>query len=98
MSISLPKLRRFSTIGSSNMFSVPFTLLLEPYNVNISALDVVPRSLKLYFLFTLFFLCSASVISSTLPSISLIHSSVSFNLLLVSSSVCFISVVFFISA
>ena len=43
MSISLPKLRKFSTIGSSNMFSVPFSLLLGPYNVNISSLDVVPE-------------------------------------------------------
>ena len=43
MSISLPKLRKFSTIGSSNTFSVCFSLLLGPYNVNIRALDVVPE-------------------------------------------------------
>ena len=36
------RFRKFSAIISSNTFSTPFSLLLwDPYNVNVSALDVV---------------------------------------------------------
>ena len=45
--VSFPGLRKFSTIISSNIFSAPFSLLLwDPYETNISALYVVPGSLK----------------------------------------------------
>ena len=45
--VSFPGLRKFSAIISSNIFSAPFSLLLwDPYETNISALYVVPGSLK----------------------------------------------------
>ena len=45
MSVSFSRLRKFSTIMSSNKFSVSFFLfsLCEPYNANISRFDVAPE-------------------------------------------------------
>jgi len=69
----------------------------DPYNVNLGTFNVGLRSLSgcLHFFFFSFFFsifCSAAVISTILSSKSLIHSSVSVILLLIPSSVLFISV------
>ena len=41
---SFPGLEKFSPVTSSNIFYVPFSLilLLGPHNVNVSTLDIVP--------------------------------------------------------
>ena len=85
-------------VFSFYVFSYVFCLFLslfsfwDPNEANIIALDVAHRSLKLYsFLYILFsFLCSVAVISTTLSYRSLIHSSVLFNVCLITSSVFFI--------
>ena len=45
VAISFPMLGNFSTIISSNIFSVPFSLFSfwDPYNVNVGAFNVVPE-------------------------------------------------------
>ena len=93
MYVSFRRLGNFSAIISSNNSSSTFSLLLlGPHTMQMLVpLMLSQRSLKLSsFLFIIFsFFCSASVISTTLSSSSLIHSSVSFNVLLISSSVYF---------
>ena len=70
----------------------------DPYNVNASTLDVSKVSKIVLISFHSFFFCFASLISTTLSSSSLIHSSVSFSLLLIPSSVfCILVIVFLIS-
>ena len=84
--ISLAAFNSFTLI-----FSGPFSLFSfwGPYNVNINVLHVVPG-----LFLSLFY--SLAVISTTFSSSSLIYSSVSFNLILIHSSVFFISVIIFI--
>ena len=107
--ISFPMLRKFSTIISSKIFSVPF-FFSSSSGTHITQMLVrvimSQRSLKLssilFILFPLF--CSKAVISATLSSSSLICSSNSVILLLVPSRVFLISVIvlsvclFFISS
>ena len=95
--ISFPILRNYSSIISSNIFSHPFLLFSfsRAPMIQMFLLICCPRSLWdcPYFFFTIFYLlCSAPVILFTiLTSSSLIHSSASFILPLVPSSVFLIS-------
>ena len=96
--ISFPILGKFLTIISSNVFSSPFSFFSffwYPYNSNFGAFYVVPESLRLSsFLFILFSLfCSMAEISYHSVSRSPTHSSASGTLLLVPSSIFFISVI-----
>ena len=96
VTISFPKLGKFLTIISSNIFSDPFffpsfgTLIIWI----LVQLMLSQRSLRLssvlFILFPLF--CSLAVISTILSSSSLIHSSASVILLLIPSSIFFISI------
>ena len=93
LSVSFPMLGKFSAIISSNIFLGPFSLLLgEERNVNVGAFNVIPEvSWTVLILLILFSLvCSTAVISTNLSSSSLIHSSASFILLLIPSSVFYI--------
>ena len=98
MTVSFPMLGKFSAIISSNIFSGPFSPS-PPSGTRIMRMLVhlmlSQRSLRLssflYIPFSLF--CSAAVISTILSSGSLVHSSVSVILLLIPSSVFFISVI-----
>ena len=92
ISISFPRIRRFSAIMSSAMFSASFYILLlsiyslySIYSVGLySLLILFQRSLKQssFFPFLFLFFCSASVISTALFFSSFICSFVSFSLLL----------------
>lgn len=93
-------LGKFTTIISSNMFSVLFSLFSfwDPYNEKISKPNAVSEGtymllLLLLLLLLIFFsfYCSDWVITTIPSSISLIHSPVPSNLLLISSSVLFFS-------
>ena len=84
-------------IFNSNLFKNFLILFLflfffwDPYNLNVSAFDIVPEVSEttsvLFILFTVF--CSSEVISTILCSSSLIHSYVSDILLFISSRVFF---------
>ena len=91
ISVSFPKLGKFSAIMSSNILSETFSLSSlsgNPVMWMLVCMMLFQRCLKLSFLFILFsFLSSASMISTTVSSSLLICSSVSFNLLLIPSSV-----------
>ena len=70
----------------------------DPYNVNIIVHDVVPGiSLTIFipFHYFIFLFCSATMIFTILSSRLRIYSSVSFSLLLIPSSVFFITVIIF---
>ena len=88
LTISFSILRKFSTIISSNIFSVPFFFLFffwDPYNSNVGAFNVAPDVCEtvLNSFYSLF--CSVVVISIILSSRSLTHSSASVILLLIPS-------------
>ena len=63
VNVSFHRSGNFSAIMSSNMFSDPFFLfsLRDPYNVSISALDVVPEVSN----YPHFFLCILNTCTST---------------------------------
>ena len=104
LTISFPILGMFSTIISSNIFSVPFffssssgtPIIQMLVHLILSPLSQTQRSLRLssilFILFSLF--CSAVVISSILSSRSLIRSSVSVILLLIPSREFFFLILF----
>ena len=90
LTISFPILGKFSTIVSSNIFSVPFFFSSSsgtPIIRMLVHLILSQRSLRLssslFILFSVF--CSVVVISTILSSRSLIHSSASVILLLIPS-------------
>ena len=90
LTISFPMLGKFSTIISSNIFSVPFFFSSSsgtPLILMLVCLMLSQRSLRLSSILFFFFslLCSAVVISSILSCRSLMHSSVSVILLLIPS-------------
>ena len=96
MSVSFPRLGKFSVIISSDMFSAPFSVSSHcGFPVMLVRLILSQGSLRLssvlFILFTLF--CSSAVISTILSSSSLIHSSASDILLLIPSRVFLISVI-----
>ena len=93
MSVSFPRLGKFSVIMSSIMFSAPSSFPSRTfYNANISELDVVLKvSLTVFISFHYFFFCSISVIFTTFFQLT-DCSSVSFSLLLIPSSALFISI------
>ena len=92
LTFSFPMLGKFSAFVSSNIFSGAFSLLLwHPFNVNVSAFDVVPEVSGCLHFFSFFFLYS--VLQQWFPSFCLlIHSSASVILLLIPSTVLFSSV------
>ena len=97
VAISSTMLGMLLTIISSNIFSHPFFLSMSsetPIIQRLVHLMLSQQSLRLYlFLFIMFsLLCSVSVISTLVPSSSLICSSASVFLLLAPSSVFLISV------
>ena len=97
LTISFSMLGTFSTIISSKIFSNPFFFSSSgtPIIWMLVNLILPQRSLRLssvlFILFTLF--CSSEVISTSLSSSSLIHSSASNILLLILSRVVLISVI-----
>ena len=106
VSASYPMLRTFSSVKSSDIFSALFFLLsfCDSYNVNVTMLDLRGLLNFPYYLknknkqtnktqFYFFYLPGG--ISTTLFSSSLIHSSVSSNLLLIHSSIFFVSLRYF---
>ena len=100
--ISFPMLGKFLAIISSNIFSGPFSLSSlsgAPIMWMLAHLMLTQRSLRLasfhFILFSIF--CSVAVIATILSSRSFIHSSPSVILLLIPSSVLFISVCLFFS-
>ena len=100
MSVSFPRLGKFSVIISSDMFSAPFSVSSHcGFPVMLVRLILSQGSLRLssvlFILFTLF--CSSAVISTILSSSSLIHSSASDILLLIPSKVFLISVIMLFS-
>ena len=97
LTISFPILVKFS--GFSNIFSGLFSLFSwDPYHANVGVFNVIPEDsgcLPLLFLFSpilfsIFFF--TTVFSTILSSRSFIHSSASIILLLIHSSVFFISI------
>ena len=92
MLVSFPRLGKFLAVIYSNIFSGLLSLFSSgtPIMQILVHLMLSQRYLKLSFLFILFFFfffCSAVVISTALSSCTLVHSSVSFSLLLASSSI-----------
>ena len=89
----LSRLEKFSAITSSSTFSAPFFSLFSfsnQYNVNVRMLMLSRKIFKCtQFLNYFLFFFSASIISITLSSILLIHSSIPSNLLLIYSSLFF---------
>ena len=101
ISVSFPELGKFSATMSSNMLSEPFSLSSLsgiPVMWMLVCMMLFQRCLKLSsFLFILFsFLSSTSMISTAVSSSLLICSSVSFNLLLIPSSVFLKNICLFI--
>ena len=84
------RFRNFPAIVSSNTFSTPFSLfsLQEPYNENISMLDVIPEVpwTVLSFIICFPFCRSEWVISIILSCIFLMHSILSVILLMIPSN------------
>ena len=99
VAISFHTLGKFSAIISSNILSCPFLLSSSGTTMirMLGHLNVVPgvSEAVLISFYSFLFICSASFISTTLSSSSLIHSSASVTLLLVPSSVFLISVITF---
>ena len=98
LTISFLILGNFLSIISSKIFSYPFffcsssgTPIFQMLVLLIFSQKSLRLSLVLFILFTLF--CSSAVISTTLSSNSLIHSSASDILLLITSRVFLISVI-----
>ena len=97
LTASFSILGKFSTIMTSNIFSCPLSLFSfwDPYNVNVGEFNVVPEVSEAIFIsfHSFFFILFFSVISTILSSRSLICSFVSVILLLIPSSIFFISVI-----
>lgn len=93
MFVSFPKLGKFSAIISSHKFSASG----NPYYVNVFYLKLMQRSLSIssFFKILFSFCCSTRLTSTALPSRLLIHYLTSSNLLLITPSVFFISVIVF---
>ena len=94
LDIWISRIGKFWVIMSSNKFSVRFSLFSpwDPYNE--CSRMLFQRSLKLSSSFYSFF-CFTLVISIALYASLLIHSSVSFSVLLIPFSVVFISLIVF---
>ena len=90
------KFWKFLATVSSYTFSILFSLFSfwNPYNANVGMFDVISEISYIalfFFLVCLSDCCNDWVISIILPSRSLMHSSVSFNLLFFTSKVLFVS-------
>ena len=99
MSVSFPKLGKFSDIISSNKSPPLFSLFFwESYDTNVIIFDGVTEFPKSIFVLHNSLFCSSSLFSIILSSRSLIHSSASFSLLFIASSLFPISfIAFFVS-
>ena len=91
MSVSFPRLRRFSAISFSRISSAPFSLFsfYDPWNANARRKDLLncPHFISPFVLV----FCSGAVISVSPTSGSPVHSSVSFGQLLIPSRAGFTS-------